>query len=129
MDLQLYPRLLHDFAKQIAEGMEYLHELTIIHGDLSFRNILLRKYTVKISDYHFHFMKEHLRNSGVSDPMSYRCSDPEVIIGHNVSYERDVYSYGVLLWRMACLGNFKKKYKSYISYIIRSFNFLNFYSI
>ncbi len=53
-----------DFNKQnramdVASGMKYLHQMSIIHADLALRNILIVKgeegYQAKISDFGLRF--------------------------------------------------------------------------
>merc|ERR1719330_1455356 len=47
-----YPRQLFGYAQNIADGMDYLVQNSIIHRDLAARNILVADHeTVKISDF------------------------------------------------------------------------------
>ncbi|PZC76584.1 hypothetical protein B5X24_HaOG204424 [Helicoverpa armigera] len=94
------PSQILKWAKQIAQGMTYLHSNKIIHRDLKSPNILIAdNLVVKVSD--FGTSREW---NDVSAVMSFKGTvawmAPEVI-RHEPSSERvDVWSYGVVLWEL-----------------------------
>ncbi|PAA49106.1 hypothetical protein BOX15_Mlig029171g2, partial [Macrostomum lignano] len=95
-----------DWAKQLADGMAYLHCSRIVHGDLKSPNILLCELdTLKISDFGL------VRLPGEADQRqqqqqqqqlygTVRWMSPEQCRQEMWSYPADVFSYGVILWEM-----------------------------
>ncbi|XP_072930917.1 mitogen-activated protein kinase kinase kinase 12 [Epargyreus clarus] len=88
------------WAKQIANGMSYLHSHKIIHRDLKSPNVLISDDLVlKVSD--FGTSREW---NDVSAIMSFTGTvawmAPEVIRHELCSEKVDVWSYGVVLWEL-----------------------------
>lgn len=90
-------------ARDIACGMEYLHENKIMHRDLTSNNILLKieddKVTALLAD--FGLATDIAPNAhaqtvrsvvGTVDWMA-----PEVILGEPYNFKADVFSYGIIL--------------------------------
>ncbi|XP_034656483.1 mitogen-activated protein kinase kinase kinase 13-B isoform X1 [Drosophila subobscura] len=96
----MLPSRLVSWAKQIAQGMQYLHSHKIIHRDLKSPNILIStNEVVKISD--FGTSREW---NEISTKMSFAGTvawmAPEVIRNEPCSEKVDIWSYGVVLWEM-----------------------------
>ncbi|XP_041092201.1 mitogen-activated protein kinase kinase kinase 10-like [Polyodon spathula] len=104
------PRVLVNWAVQIAKGMSYLHNETIvpiIHRDLKSSNILileqlendeLSNKTLKITD--FGLAREWHRTTRMSAAGTYAWMAPEVIKLSLFSKSSDIWSFGVLLWEL-----------------------------
>jgi len=89
-------------VRDIAEGMNFLHDNKILHRDFNSKNILLTKgYQAKVAD--FGLSRKKLEDTTT---LSYTIGQipwmaPEVLqISKNYSQKADVYSFGVLLWQM-----------------------------
>ncbi|XP_075997207.1 mitogen-activated protein kinase kinase kinase 10 [Genypterus blacodes] len=104
------PRVLVNWAVQIATGMDYLHNkafVPIIHRDLKSSNILIlepsewddgRERTLKITD--FGLAREWHQTTKMSAAGTYAWMAPEVIKVSLFSKSSDVWSFGVLLWEL-----------------------------
>jgi hypothetical protein len=96
--------LLRPLAKQMAQGVQYLHNLSIVHGDLSLENILLssdsassENIKIKIIDFGAATPRQFLRDHATGKP-SYQA--PEIFQeGQDFDgFLADVFSFGVIIY-------------------------------
>ncbi|XP_043215086.1 mitogen-activated protein kinase kinase kinase 7-like [Amphibalanus amphitrite] len=84
---------------QCAEGVQYLHEMRLVHRDLKPPNLLLLDYGRKLKICDFGTLcdvKTHMTNSrGSAAWMA-----PEVFEGNNYTEKCDVFSFGIILWEV-----------------------------
>lgn len=87
------------YAKQLAEGVAYLHRSNILHRDLKPANILVSKnHIIKISDFGLAciYYQGIVHEDCEMVSLWYRA--PEILMGsRNYSFEIDVWSYGCIL--------------------------------
>ncbi|KAL6746968.1 kinase-like domain-containing protein [Haematococcus lacustris] len=94
-------------AKEIAQGLEHLHHLRVVHGDLKPGNVLLRGSRVDVRGFNaqvIDFGLSHLVSNSNPQKVSKAggtlvYAAPEVFSG-KVGKAADVYSLGIILWEM-----------------------------
>ncbi len=95
-------KLRKQIALDIARSVNYLHcfPTPLLHRDLKSLNVLLdNNLTAKLADFGWARMKETVMTGKIG---TYQWMAPEVIASSHYTEKADVYSFGVILWEIAC---------------------------
>jgi mitogen-activated protein kinase kinase kinase 13 len=107
------PPLRVSMAREIADGLQYLHANGIIHRDIQSMNVLLTSDgRAKLCDFglaKLHSLTAASLSTASSAVGTFAWSAPEVILdGHQYSTASDVYSMGIVFWElMTCESPFE----------------------
>ena len=100
-------------ARQVVEGMKYLHSIGVVHNDLKASNVMLHpsgemncRWFAKIGDFG---IARRMRPGQIRVPMDVMNGTvshmaPELLQDKHMSKATDVYSFAVLLWEIAAQG-------------------------
>ncbi|KAL4976597.1 hypothetical protein BDW66DRAFT_166389 [Aspergillus desertorum] len=97
-------------AIDIGEGLDILHRCGIIHGDVKSENILIfsdpqKEYVAKLSDFGFSLVGEATNAEiYVGGTRPWKAPEAKAPVPKHLLRATDVYSYGLLLWRLATDG-------------------------
>ncbi|CAH3170382.1 unnamed protein product, partial [Porites evermanni] len=98
---------LFSLAWQIVKGMNHLAENNLVHRDLAARNVLVgHDNQIKVSD--FGLMRqiyEDVSSSTKSKKLPVKWMAPESLYQGVYTTKSDVWSFGVVLWEIATLGD------------------------
>lgn len=95
----------------IANGLKYLHDKSIIHRDLNCNNILLqtkkiethdtRSFKAKISDFGMiSLFDPNENNNSINSCGTVTHMAPELITKGRFSFQSDIYAFGIIMWEL-----------------------------
>ena len=91
------PLIIH-LALGAAKGMNYLHQLGIIHRDLKCGNLLISDdWNSKVADFGLSRITDFRMTRGVGTPIY---TAPEILKGNKYSQKADIYSFAFVLWEL-----------------------------
>ncbi|OJJ45965.1 hypothetical protein ASPZODRAFT_143828 [Penicilliopsis zonata CBS 506.65] len=108
---KLSPAAKRGLALDIGRGLQMLHRCGIVHGDVKSENVLIfrhaeREYIAKMSDFGFSTVREAASEEvfmGGTRP--WKAPETRNRVARERMAATDVYSYGLLLWRLAADGH------------------------
>jgi len=100
----------YNFSYQVADGMDFLSSKCVLHRDLACRNILVDEDKVlKIAD--FGLSRETEKYMKISDArVPFKWMPLEFLERGEFTVSSDVWSFGIMLWEMATLGEYNLWY-------------------
>jgi serine/threonine protein kinase len=106
----LEPQTRSSLALDIGEGIKILHRCGIIHGDVKSENVLIfahpdKKYLAKVADFGFSLVGEAAdAEVHIGGTKPWKAPEAQKRLAKQFLKATDVYSYGLLLWRLATDG-------------------------
>lgn len=106
LQYQTPPNFFWKIAKDVANGMSYLHRKSIMHRDIKPANILLDgdvaggNFCGKVTDFGVAVMHSGQSEEHTAETGTYRWMAPEVIRHESYSFMADVYSYALVVWQL-----------------------------
>ncbi|KAK9809152.1 hypothetical protein WJX72_010289 [[Myrmecia] bisecta] len=97
-------------ALEVAQALTYLHSLRVIHTDVTSRNILLKRcshpqdprgFTAKVADFGLSMLLDaNQTHSSTAQRGTLAYMPPEMLLGTNLTFATDIYSFGIILWEL-----------------------------
>ncbi|XP_035498102.1 tyrosine-protein kinase STYK1b [Scophthalmus maximus] len=102
---EMTERRMYTMATQVASALEFLHGKDLLHGNIRARSVLVSKgFTAKLWGLHGVYTRKNQGATWKEDLSMKKWQAPEVLTKRPVSQSSDVWSFGVLLYEMASLG-------------------------
>lgn len=102
---EMTERRIFTMAKQVASALEFLHSKDLLHGNIRAHSVLVSKeFTAKLWGLHGVYTRKNQGATQKDDPSMKKWQAPEVLARRPASQSSDIWSFGILLYEMATLG-------------------------
>ncbi|XP_044064959.1 tyrosine-protein kinase STYK1b [Siniperca chuatsi] len=98
-------RRIFTIAKHVASALEFLHSKDLLHGNIRARSVLVTKdFTAKLWGLHGVYIRKNQEATQRDDPSMKKWQAPELLAKRPAGQSSDIWSFGILLYEMATLG-------------------------
>uniref|UniRef100_UPI0037E84D6E tyrosine-protein kinase STYK1b n=1 Tax=Semicossyphus pulcher TaxID=241346 RepID=UPI0037E84D6E len=102
---EMTERRIFTMAKQVASALEFLHSKDLLHGNIRARSVLVTKeHTAKLWGLHGVYTRKSQGATQKEDPSMKKWQAPELLARRAAGQSSDIWSFGILLYEMATLG-------------------------
>ncbi|KAM8868913.1 tyrosine-protein kinase STYK1b [Spinachia spinachia] len=102
---EITERRMFTMAKQVASALEFLHNKDLLHGNIRARSVLVTKdSTAKLWGLHGVYTRKSQGATQKEDPSMKKWQAPELLTKRAASQSSDIWSFGLLLYEMATMG-------------------------
>ncbi|XP_071387579.1 tyrosine-protein kinase STYK1b [Centroberyx affinis] len=102
---EMTERRIFTMAKQVASALEFLHSKDLLHGNIRARSVLVsREYTAKLWGLDGVYTRKTQGATQSDDPSMKKWQAPELLAKRPASQSSEVWSFGILLYEMATMG-------------------------
>ncbi|CAL8341231.1 tyrosine-protein kinase STYK1b [Gadus morhua] len=102
---EMTERRILTMGKQVASALEFLHGKDLLHGNIRARSVLVsREHTAKLWGLQGVHTRKNQEDNHKEDPGIKKWQAPELLTKKPASESSDVWSFGLLLYEMATLG-------------------------
>ncbi|XP_077431678.1 tyrosine-protein kinase STYK1b [Vanacampus margaritifer] len=102
---EMTERRIFTMAQHVVSALTYLHSKDLLHGNIRARSILVSEaHTAKLWGLHGVFTRKNQGATQKDEPSMKKWQAPEILARRTVGPSSDVWSFGILLYEMATLG-------------------------
>ncbi|XP_012730586.2 tyrosine-protein kinase STYK1b isoform X1 [Fundulus heteroclitus] len=103
---EMTERRIFIMANQVASALEFLHSKDLLHGNIRARGVLVtRMLTAKLWGLHGVYMRKNKKATQRDDPCMKKWQAPELLVRKPATKSSDIWSFGIMLYEMATLGD------------------------
>lgn len=102
---EMTERRIITMAQQVASALEFLHSKNVLHGNIRAHSVLVTKeFTAKLWGLRGVYMRKNQGAIQREDPSMKKWQAPELLAKRIPGQSSDIWSFGILLFEMATLG-------------------------